>query len=188
MSTIGSTNGLDTSQLNLLQQLKAEDSQSARGIARAGDPEQGAERMWSRLEAAASELGMDTDTLQALQDDLRGAVSTAMESVDDSATPEERRQAVEEAVLTTLEENGIDAAALKEQFQAMAGGQGQRPDGPPPGGAPPDGPPPGGAPPDGAPPEGMASDQAQASESSSTSESDLLTALLSLFPLVDEQA
>jgi hypothetical protein len=173
MSTIGNVSGYDPSQIELLRQARAQEG-APEGSVRPGEmnAEEGANRIWSMLESRAEALGMDTEELSALQSEVKDAVLAVLESQDAGSSPEDSRQAVQDAILSTLAEHDIDTEKLKEDMAAHQG--------PPPGA----GGPPGGS----MPPEDEAvSDDATAQVAGSTN-ADLLGWLTQLFPLVDEEA
>ena len=78
-----------------------------------------------RLEAIASAAGLDEETVESLQSDLRAAVGSVLEETEDGEDP---REAIKSAIESTFAAYGIDAETLKESL----GEAGMRP--PPPGG------------------------------------------------------
>jgi hypothetical protein len=182
MSTIGSIGGQDSSQLEMLRQMLSQRTR-AQAPPQALDSTTGAERAWALLESRASELGLDTEQLADLQDEVKNAVMAALDDTDLS-NPEAGREAVQGAILATLESNGMDTSALKADMTAH---QNMRPNGPPPGGPPPGGARPAGA---GSPSDGSETERTdeEDSTSSSTVNLQILKQLAELFPLLDEQA
>jgi hypothetical protein len=172
MSTIGNVSGYDPSQIELLRQARAQEGGPQGPRPDEMNAEEGANRIWSMLESRAAALGMDTEALSVLQSDVKDAVLSALESQSTGSSPEEGRQAVQDAILSTLAEHGIDTEKVQEDMAAHQG--------PPPGAG---GPPGGSMPPQN---EGASSDTT--AETTGSTSVDLLQWLTELFPLVDEEA
>ena len=132
--------------------------------------------MWSAIETAAEEAGLSSDELESLRSDLTTAVSSIFENED---TETDTHEAVEEAVLSTLAEYGLDTEEIESEMTAARENMGNRPPGPPPGEM-------GGA------QSTSGTDQLSALaslyQSESSTEGELSEYLMGLFPLVDEEA
>lgn len=136
--------------------------------------EEGAEHLWSLVSSRAEALGMDTERVAKLRDEVKSAVMDVLEDADTS-DPDATRAAVQSAILSTLEENGVDTAKLKEDMAAHRGAGPGRP-------RPPNGPPPGER------PSGADSGSASSQSASASQGTELLARLTELFKLVDEEA
>ena len=132
------------------------------------------EPLWEDVESSAESAGMTEEEIEDLRDELKTAISDAMENIDASQSSN-GREAIDEAILSTLESHGLDTDAIREKMSEAA----NRPPGPPPQGQ----------------GYGQQSSQGQSigdllssltNSSSSTDEASQLLSLLS--PLVDEQA
>ncbi len=122
MSSIGGF-GFDANQ----QHPRAvEGRQGDRCAARRAPAEGGGDRrgaMMERIESLASEAGLDSDAIAALQEDLRSAISAAVANANRTGESGDPREAARSAVQSTLEKYGIDL----EQFARPEGsGAGRR--------------------------------------------------------------
>lgn len=194
MSSVGNVNGYDAAQVALWRQQQEQAGTSSVGRNRPmGTPpskEEGAERIWSGLTERAAALGMDTEQVAKLQEKVTDAI---MQALDETETGSDPRAAVQDAILSTLQENGVDTTALQADMEAHKNG-------PPPGAG---GPPPGGGPhgvggvqdadgdqdADGVQDTDNDSTAARTiAANASTQRSTLLQQLMQYFPLLDEQA
>ncbi len=97
----------------------------AGGIARVGQggmPNQGGDRnsaMMERIESLATEAGLDSETIAALQEELQSAISTALTGIVGTGDSRDPRQDVRSAVQSVLEKYGINS----EDFMPKRGGQ-----------------------------------------------------------------
>ena len=187
MTSIAGVGNLGSDPLQFMRQTTGQ-GQAVQG----GRPPQNAqgtngipEPLWEQVEDTAETAGLSSDEMDTLRSDLKAAIASALEQVDPSGGMDAGREAIDSAILNTLQEYGIDTeeiegrmADMQTRMQAM---------GPPPGGAPPQGgPPPQGG---GGPQGGGAGGGSSALLSSLSSEQDETTSLLSsLFPLIDEEA
>jgi len=112
---------------------------------------------------------MDTEALGSLQDEVRSAAVTALESLDESTSPADRRQAGQDAIFATLEENGVDSEELKTQLEVSRAG------------------PRGAGRPHGGPHPAAASESVAAPGDAEPDQPDSLSWLLEIFPLMGEE-
>lgn len=172
MSGISSLASANAYPLQTLQQLNPQSGAAAGGRAgqarpNGGEPPPG---LWEDVESSAIDAGLTDEEVDELKVNLKEAIADALESVDRSAGAEAGHEAIDGAILSTLQEYGIDTTELETRMQeahshARAGG-------PPPnrGGA-------------------QGGGGSLASVTSATGEQDQASTLLSmLFPLVDEEA
>ncbi len=83
----------------------------------------------STLVNALTAAGLDPTKLDALQSDIRSAVSTALSQADDTT---DARRIAGQAINNVLQEYGVDVDKLKQQMRSVMGSM--RPQGLPPGG------------------------------------------------------
>lgn len=179
---MSSIESVGSSLLQYLQQLRGSDS-SVQGTGNKPPPESGdvPEPLWEDVEESAETAGLSADEIEELRSELKTAISEAMANLDMSQTGSDGRAAIDEAVLSTLEEHGIGTDSIREKMAEGA----NRPPGPPPGGQ--------------AQGQGYASQSGQSQSigdllsslvsSNSSTDTDETSQLLSLLsPLVDETA
>lgn len=128
---------------------------AAQASSRAKEPPSD-EEMAADLCSKIEETGVDVEGLN-LEDELTEAITTAVANAQESGDTTDMRKVIEQAIDSTLQENGLDPEAIKEQLRPAGG-----PGGPQGGG---------GMPPAGPPPEGMGG-VGDSSSSSSTDEDD----------------
>jgi hypothetical protein len=80
------------------------------------------------FEKALSAAGLDESEVDQAMSEIKSAVSAALSESDGTTDP---REAVSNAIDTTLQQYGVDTDKLKEELRAS--GKGARPSGPPPG-------------------------------------------------------
>ncbi len=84
-------------------------------------PEGGAEMLAAKVGVFAVTAGLDEETVTSLQDQLDSAIIDALGGAEASA---DHRKLVDEAILNTLEEYGLDGEAFLNELEASrpAGG------------------------------------------------------------------
>lgn len=187
MSSISGIGGWSTDILQSLQQswqVNASDSTQELQKSSSSDEQN---PLWNDVTETATAAGLTTEEVDELQTAIKDAIATAMESVDESEGPDAAHEAVDSAILETLQSYGLDTTDIESRMEeAKSRMQNQQAGGAPPNG----GPPPGGPPPEGA--GGAQGGQSSGSTLMSlleSSEDDSTASLLSsLFPLVDEEA
>lgn len=171
MSSISGLSGIGTESLQSLWQTIRESETEQTGRAGqappAGGPTDDENPMWADIEESAETSGLTDEQIESLKADLKDAISNAVSQSDSTTDGASAHEAVDNAILSTLQEYGVDTSEI-ESHMAEAGQQmqGGRPMGPPPGAE-----------------GGQPSDQ-----SSTTSGVDTSALLASLFPLIDEEA
>jgi len=95
------------------------------------------------LESSAEAAGLDVDALTALKDQIKTAVTAAIENYDQSSGQDGLKEAVKTAIEDTLKANGFDPAEVESRLQTAMesmkggmekmGGMGMGPPPPPPG-------------------------------------------------------
>lgn len=125
MSTVSSVSGYGTELLQILQQ----STRTQTGATAAGGMSQMTERLAEglsdnraqkfeeQLATFAEESGLDAEQVAALQEDVRSAISAALEESDEST---DHRTAIKNAVGGVLESYGLDANAFDEEMKANA--------------------------------------------------------------------
>jgi hypothetical protein len=112
IEVVGSS-GIDP---GFLRQLQADPNQALRrapvgmGTQGAG-PSAGA--MTQRLESVAEEAGLDPETIGALREDLKAAISGAMDNASADAADADPREAFRKAIDDTLTKYGIKPESLR---------------------------------------------------------------------------
>ena len=126
MSSISSisSSGVDITQL--LQRIAAqkESSNTNQTGQPDGTPPPDFENKFSE---ALTTIGVSEEDATTIQEDVKSAIASALDGCEESEDP---REAIKAAIDDTLEEHGIDPAAVQEQFQAQGGPEGAG--GPPP--------------------------------------------------------
>ena len=177
MSSIASVGGSGSGIAQMLQRLAQQRGGATGASPFGGSPPNDSQRaeMESKFKDAALAAGLDPKAADGLQDEIKSSISDALKNTDGTNDP---RQAVQDAIDSTLKKNGVDLEKFKSQMQSSMGGMS------------------GMGPPGGMPPMGGMNGQsnvnsllsnlksAYAGNTSNTS-SQLLT---SLFSLVDETA
>ncbi len=87
----------------------------AGGFPPGGPPEGGAAVLADKVGAFAKAAGLDSETVTSLQDQLGSGISAALEDTDGSADP---RELIGGAILSTLEEYGLDGEAFLSELKA----------------------------------------------------------------------
>ena len=87
-----------------------------------GATEDGANKsaaMMERIESLASEAGLDSETIAALQEELQTTIASVLENANQDAESGDPRQAVHSAVESVLEKYGISAENLMPKGQVQ---------------------------------------------------------------------
>lgn len=175
MSSLSGIGGMGGDPLQFLREVRGQDP-AARPQGAPQVPPPGGEpppSLWEDIEKSAETAGLSAEGVESLRTDLKEAIAVALQAVDRSAGPEAGRETIDTAILSTLEEYGIDTEELQTR---MAESRNRIQNMPPPGQ-----PPHGGVPPN--------HDGAPSSLAVSASGDDAASALLStVFPLLDETA
>ena len=127
MTTIAGIGSSSSSELiTMLQQLVSKRAEAAGTVTTTqssqGDASRQAE-FESKLEDALVSAGMDSSQMDEVMSAVRSAVSTALSESDGTTDP---REAVGQAIDETLQEYGVDTAALKEQMKPEMGSRPSR--------------------------------------------------------------
>ena len=180
MSAVSGVGGLSTELLqSLLQAQKQNETDSTRQTPPAD--EMGPQQLWTEIEESAETAGLTTEEVDELKSTLRDAIASAMNEMDSSEGPEAAREAIDGAILTTLQERDIDTTNIEARMEEA---KSKMPGGPPLGG-----PPPSGSPRSDATASGDSAGGGSTLLSLVNSEEDEAYSLISsLFPLVDEEA
>jgi len=190
MSSISGVGGLNAETLQSL--LQAQKQNEANGAGRpppAG--EAGPPQLWAEIEESAETAGLTAEQVDELKSSLKEAISTAMESVDRSEGPKAAHEAIDSAILSTLQGYGIDTTDIESRMEEAKSRMQSHgpPQGAPPSGGPPSGGPPAGGPPAGGAEPGNTTDVGSSLLALIGAEQDDVSSFLSaLFPLVDEEA
>ena len=126
MSIIGSVGGTGSELIQMLQRLAGQSDENSKRIAARGSPppggfppggppEGGAAVLTEKVGAFAEAAGLDSETVTSLQDQLSSAISAALEDADESTSP---RELIDGAILSTLEEYGLDGEAFLSELKA----------------------------------------------------------------------
>ncbi len=125
MSIIGSVGGSGSELMQMLQRLAGQSespngsgapgSPPRGGFPPGGPPEGGAAVLADKVGAFAKAAGLDSETVTSLQDQLGSGISAALEDTDGSADP---RELIGGAILSTLEEYGLDGEAFLSELKA----------------------------------------------------------------------
>ncbi|MBN1512581.1 MAG: hypothetical protein JXB13_11245 [Phycisphaerae bacterium] len=124
MSTIGSVGGSGSDLIQMLQRLAGQ-SESPQEFAVGGSPPQGgpppggppedcASMVTDQVASFAEAEGLDSETVSSLQEQLASAISAALEESDGSTDP---RELIDGAILSTLEEYGLDGEAFLSELK-----------------------------------------------------------------------
>ena len=130
MTTVSGVGGSSSSELiQMLQELARQRAETAGTTSTQSSETSTANRPMfdESFDDALVSSGLDSSKLSEVKDAIQSAVSDALKNSDSSTDP---REAVSKAVDTTLQQYGVDTAALKEKMESM------RPAGPPSGGGP----------------------------------------------------
>ena len=171
MSSVSGIGGTSLETLQSLRQMMEQDAAS--GVNRAGQspPNGDTPPLWEDIEESASTAGLSDEEIDSLRADLKEAIATAMESAGQTEDPQAAHEAIDDAILTTLQEYGVDTSEVESRMEeAKAHMQGGPPPGPPPDGA------------------GAAGSTSALSSLTANADSELSSLLSAIFPLVDEEA
>lgn len=179
---MSSIDSIGSNLLQYMQQMRASDSTVQGAGNRPPPPQNGdvPEPLWEDVESTAESAGLSEEEIEDLRSELKTALSEALENLDASQSSDSRA-AMDEAILSTLEDHGLDTSSIREKMSEAA----NRPAGPPPQGY--------------GPPAGQSQGQGQgqtqgvssllSSITTSSTDTDKTSKLLSwLTPLIDEQA
>ena len=129
LSGVGSTSASDITQwLKQLAQKKTDDTQSSSTGTSGSTSERSAVN--AQFLQAALAAGLDTNSVNGLQDEIDSAISSATQSAGSGT---DRRQTIMDAVDGVLQKHGVDLDKFKSAMQPPSGAGGAG--GPPPGGA-----------------------------------------------------
>ena len=164
---------------SLLQTQKQNEAEGTRPAPPSG--EMGPQQLWTDIEESAETAGLNTEEVAELKSSLRDATSSAIGSVDGTQDPEAAREAIDGAILSTLQAYGVDTTEVEGRMEEA---KNRMQNGPPPGGPP--------------PPDSASEDESESSDTSEIGSSllstlgigqdDASSLLSTLFPLVDEEA
>ena len=169
MSAVSGAGGLSTELLqSLLQAQKQNETDSTRQTPPAD--EMGPQQLWTEIEESAETAGLTTEEVDELKSTLRDAIASAMNEVDSSEGPEAAREAIDGAILTTLQERGIDTTDIEARMEEAKSKMQSGP-----------------------PPDATASGDSAGGGSTllsliNSEEDEACSLISSLFPLVDEEA
>ena len=174
MSTMSGIGGLSNDALTSLQQMIGQNS-SVSGTSKPQAPPEPGEpppELWSEVEESAEAAGLTEEEVESLQTELKDAIASAMENVDSSEGPEAGMEAIDNAILTTLQDHGIDTSDVESRMEEMKSKVQSM------------------GPPDMSSGTGGTQNASLVLQSltGTTSSDDLSSLLSSLFPLVDEEA
>jgi hypothetical protein len=123
MVGISSVGGTSSSITQMLQRLAGNQETSEAGRRRPPGPptEEMQAEMDQKFEETLQSMGIDDETIAKIQDEIKSAVSEAVDSQGEDANS---RDAVRDAVDSVLQKYGVDLDEFKSQFKPPAGGMG----------------------------------------------------------------
>ncbi|MBN2559380.1 MAG: hypothetical protein JXQ75_00415 [Phycisphaerae bacterium] len=118
MSSISGIGSTGAESLQYLWQMAQQEM--AVGTTRAPQaPPQGGEgppQLWEDVEESAQTAGLTEEQIDALKTDLKEAISSAMEAARQSDDREAGHKAIDNAILTTLQEYGVDTTEIESRM------------------------------------------------------------------------